>query len=71
MALAGRSGAVIEDMAQMAIAAAQRISTRMPSRSTCVATFSSLTGWKKLGQPVPELNLASEEKSGSLQQTQA
>jgi hypothetical protein len=27
-------------------------------------------GWKKLGQPVPELNFAEDAKSGSRQQMQ-
>ena len=51
---------------------AQRISVRiMPWLSSeCSATFSFATGWKKLGHPVPELNLASDENSGSPQQTQ-
>jgi hypothetical protein len=40
-------------------------------QSSCVLTFSAATGWKKLGQPVPELNLAADVKSGSPQQTQA
>jgi len=38
--------------------------------SVMVAMFSLETPWKKLGQPVPELNLAFEEKSGRSQQTQ-
>src|SRR3954470_5058520 len=52
---------------------AHRISVRsMPwVRSTCSITFSFATGWKKLGQPVPELNLESDENSGSPQQTHA
>src|SRR5262249_51562714 len=51
---------------------AQRISVRtMPWLvSVSVATFSSATGWKKLGQPVPELNLPCDENSGRRQQTQ-
>jgi len=51
---------------------AQRISVRtMPKlRSSCVITFSAATGWKKLGHPVPELNLASDAKSGKPQQMQ-
>jgi len=50
---------------------AQRISMRtMPwLRSGRTATFSSATGWKKLGHPVPESNFAFEAKSGSPQQT--
>jgi hypothetical protein len=35
-----------------------------------VTTFSAATGWKKLGQPVPESNFAPEAKRGRLQQTQ-
>jgi hypothetical protein len=38
--------------------------------SVSVTTFSFATGWKKLGHPVPESNLASEANSGSLQQMQ-
>ena len=38
--------------------------------STAVTTFSSATGVKKLGQPVPELNLEADVKSGRAQQTQ-
>jgi len=38
--------------------------------SVMVAMFSFDTPWKKLGQPVPELNLALEENSGRSQQTQ-
>ena len=50
---------------------AQRISSRcMPwLLSPWVRTFSLATGWKKLGQPVPESNLASEVNRGSPQQT--
>jgi hypothetical protein len=32
--------------------------------------FSAAMGWKKLGQPVPESNLAPDSKRGSAQQTQ-
>ena len=39
--------------------------------SLAVTTFSAATGWKKLGQPVPELNLPADENKGSPQQTQA
>jgi hypothetical protein len=40
-------------------------------RSAWVATFSSATGRKKLGQPVSEWNLPPEANSGRPQQTQA
>jgi hypothetical protein len=39
-------------------------------RSGFSATFSLAIGWKKLGQPVPDLNLVALEKSGRPQQTQ-
>ena len=39
-------------------------------RSTEVVTFSAATGWKKLGQPVPEWNLPPDANSGRPQQTQ-
>src|ERR1051325_3821463 len=44
-----------------------RISVRTIPRelSECSATWSLSKGWKKLGQPVPELNFASLENSGS------
>ena len=38
--------------------------------SSCADTAPSATGSVKLGQPVPESNLVSEEKSGSPQETQ-
>ena len=33
-------------------------------------TFSFATGWKKLGQPVPESNFESDANSGKPQHTQ-
>src|SRR5690606_18846032 len=52
---------------------AQRISVRIIPwlRSLVVVTFSSATGWKKLGHPVPLSNLLALENNGSPQQTQA
>jgi hypothetical protein len=38
--------------------------------SSLSKTFSLAIGWKKLGQPVPELNFAEDEKSGNWQQIQ-
>src|SRR3954470_23033836 len=50
----------------------QRTSVRREKklRSSFSATASGAIGCQKLGQPVPESNLASEEKSGWSQQTQ-
>src|SRR5262245_979717 len=39
-------------------------------RSSCSLTASLAAGAQKLGQPVPESNLVSEENSGAPQQTQ-
>lgn len=59
-------------MAEMGVALAQTTSVRrMPwLRSTTSPTDLSSIGLKKLGQPVPELNLASELNSRVPQQTQ-
>src|SRR5450759_5147980 len=50
----------------------QRTSVRRMNRllSDSVRTFSPATGSVKLGQPLPESNLASESKRGVPQQTQ-
>src|SRR5580704_2931985 len=50
---------------------AHRISVRCPIElSACSMTFSFAIGWKKLGQPVPELNLESDANSGKPQPAQ-
>jgi hypothetical protein len=51
--------------------AVQRTSVRRINheRSSCSVTASSLIGAQKLGQPVPDSNLAEEEKSGAPQHT--
>ncbi len=51
---------------------AQRISVRSMPRvlSGFSMMWSGSVGWKKLGQPDPEMNLASDLKSGSLQSRQ-
>jgi hypothetical protein len=40
-------------------------------RSSCSSTTSAASGWKKLGQPVPDSNLVTEENSGAPQHTHA
>ena len=66
-------GAIGEDVAEMcvAIGAADLRSGHEWDRSVCALTAPSATGAQKLGQPVPDSNLVSEENSGAPQQTQA
>src|SRR5712664_1044527 len=65
VAQVGRAGAVLEHMAEMAVALEHNTSVRtMPwltSRSS--STWLSSAGWVKLGQPQPESNLASDSNS--------
>ena len=58
IAQAGGTRAVVEDVAQMRVAAGADDFRPLHAvaGSVIVSIFSSATGWKKLGQPVPESN---------------